>query len=415
MSESGSRCIIVGASHAGVSAAFNLRQAGWAGDILVLEQSGSWPHQKPPLSKAFLLGKTTIEKLGFKTEQAYKDNAIDVRLDSDVERIDREKKCVWVGGNAVGYDKLILATGARPIIPPIAGIERANNLFTMRNLQDAEQLKSLVDSYANQQINVVIIGAGYIGLEAAASLITLGARVTVLERESRVLSRVTSPVMSEYVEHYHKNKGVQVCNNKQVTAIDQVENKQVVRCSDNAEFAADIILVGVGVRPNQSLAEDSGLACDNGIVINPLCQTEDDNVLAIGDCARFFHPVYNQSIRLESVQNAADMAKVAANTIIGNTENYHKIPWFWSDQYEMKIQIVGMSSNECEVIVRAELDRQNCLSIWYFLGDELRCVEAINNPKAYMLGMKAIQAQSKVNRSTLEDPNVPLNIGMLAS
>ena len=413
MSASTSRCIIIGASHAGVSTAFNLRQSGWLGEILLLEASNQWPHQKPPLSKAFLLGKTPLEKLAFKQERAFKDHFIEVRLSAHVERIDRENNEVWLDGKAIGYDKLVLATGASPIVPTINGIDTAPNVFTLRDLADAKKLKATISVYEQTVPRVVIIGAGYIGLEVAATVRTLGAKVTVLEREGRVLSRVTSSAMSEFVESYHKDKGVVICTGKQVTSIEHQGEKQVVRCADDSVVAADIVLIGVGVKPNQSLAEDCGLVCNNGIEIDRQCQTSDKNILAVGDCARFFHPTYDMSIRLESVQNAADMAKVAAQTLVGNASEYSKIPWFWSDQYEMKIQIVGLADQCPEIVVRQERHNKNCLSMWYFRGDELRCVEAINNPKAYMLGMKAMQTQGRLNKNMLKNTECPLSADIL--
>jgi 3-phenylpropionate/trans-cinnamate dioxygenase ferredoxin reductase component len=257
---------------------------------------------------------------------------------------------------------------------------------------------------------VVIIGGGYIGLETAASLKKLGASVVVLERESRILARVTAPEMSAFFSQLHETNGVIIHTDKNVSAITSANNLNQVITSDGAEYPADIIIVGVGVRVNKELAEQAGLEITNGICVNANARTSNDNIYAIGDCTYHFNPHYQRHIRLESVQNAVDQAKVAAMDLCEKAQEYNTLPWFWSDQYDVKLQMVGLASGYDDIIVRQELEQgtSSKFSVWYFAGDTLLSVDAINNAKAYVLGTKAIKAHSKINKANLANAEYEL-------
>ncbi|MEN0049909.1 MAG: FAD/NAD(P)-binding oxidoreductase [Bacteroidota bacterium] len=409
-SKEDARCIIIGASHGGINAAFAVRQFGWKGHIDVYDALTSFPHQKPPLSKAFLLGNLPESMLRLRAEKAFEKAKINLHLGSRVENIDKDNKTISVSGNTVTYDQLIISTGADAFIPRFKGIDQATNIFTIRHLPDAEALKKVVDTFIEQEISpkVVIIGAGYIGLEAAASLTKFGADVTVLERESRVLQRVTAPVMSTYFTDLHTENGVNIVTAVTVSGIDQKEGTQYITCENGTAYQSDIIIVGVGVKVNQSLAKEAGLKVENGVCVDEYCRTSDENIYAIGDCAQHHSFIYNRKLRLESVQNAMDQANIAAMNICGKTMKYDKVPWFWSDQYGLKLQIVGLLNDYTDTVVRRDESDPKSISVWYFKEDTLISVDAVNQPKAYMLGMRLIPKKAKVDKTALINAQEPI-------
>ena len=396
-------CVVIGASHAGVNFAFVLRREGWQGSITLIDIDPTLPYHRPPLSKAYLTSEDGIEKNLLKSKESYKKENIELRLGVWVDAIDRKNKTVNLAdGSALPYDKLVLATGARPIMPPIPGLNTAQNLFPLRSAADVANIRNTV--VANKALKVVIIGGGYIGLETAASLKKLGADVTVLERESRILARVTAPEMSAFFQKLHADNDVAVLTEKNVISIDNNQNKNTVVCSDGTSYDADMIVVGVGIHVNKELAEKAGLTIENGIRVNERAQTNDASIYAIGDCTFHHNLHYNRYIRLESVQNAVDQAKIAAAAIAGKECCYNAIPWFWSDQYDVKLQMVGLSEGYDQVVVREEVDKKNCFSVWYFKGDTLLSVDAVNNAKAYVYGTKFIKGGEKIDKEKLSDP-----------
>lgn len=396
-------CVVIGASHAGVNFAFVLRREGWQGSITLIDIDPILPYHRPPLSKAYLTSEDGIEKNLLKSEESYKKENIELKLGVWVDAIDREnKKVVLADGTTLDYDKLVIATGARPIMPPIPGLDTAKNLFPLRSAADVANIRKTV--VENEALKVVVIGGGYIGLETAASLKKMGASVTVLERESRILARVTAPEMSAFFQKLHADNDVAVLTEKNVISIENNQNKNTVVCSDGTRYEADMIVVGVGIHVNKELAEKAGLTIENGIQVNEMAQTSDPSIYAIGDCT-FHHNIhYNRHIRLESVQNAVDQAKIAAAAIAGKECCYNAIPWFWSDQYDVKLQMVGLSEGYDEVVVREEADKPNCFSVWYFKGDTLLSVDAVNNAKAYVYGTKFIKGGEKIDKKKLSDP-----------
>ncbi|SFF67624.1 3-phenylpropionate/trans-cinnamate dioxygenase ferredoxin reductase subunit [Salegentibacter agarivorans] len=403
------KCIIIGASHAGVNCAFSLRRAGWSGHIEVFDKDDNLPYHKPPLSKAYLSAKEQAEiDLLFPAEN-YIENDIKLHLGKTIVSIDSNDKSISLDdGEKYKYDKLVLATGARPFIPIIEGLEMAENVFALRNLLDASGIAKAVSLSENKQ--VVVIGGGYIGLEIAASLKKSGAEITVLEREERVLPRVTAPEMSDFFTRLHKDHNVELLTNKNVIAIESTENYNTVMCDDNTSYRADIIVIGVGIQLNLELAHKANLEIENGIKVNEFCQTSNEHIFAIGDCTFHYNPRYERYVRLESVQNAVDQSKVAAAAICGKEVHYDTIPWFWSDQYDVKLQMVGLSYGYTEVIKRVEPGKgdQVCESCWYFKDEELLAVDAVNNAKAYVLGGKFIKSKQPIDKVKLRDISIPI-------
>lgn len=401
-------CAVIGASHAGVNFAFSLRREGWQGDIVLFDADPWLPYHRPPLSKAYLTSEDGIENNILKSAESYEKEGITLRLGTRVSAINRKEKSISVGdGSHQAYHKLVIATGARPIIPPIPGIDSAKNLFPMRTAEDANNIRNTFQESKNKR--VVVIGGGYIGLETAASLKKLGAEVTVLEREERILARVTAPELSDFFQKLHAEHGTAIFTNKNVVAIETSNDYNEVVCSDGTCYVADMIVLGVGIRVNTELAAAAGLEIENGIRVDATACTNDKDIYAIGDCTFHYNPHYGRFIRLESVQNAVDQAKVAAAAICGKNPTYDAIPWFWSDQYDIKLQMVGLSMGYNQLLIRVEKDKENCFSVWYFKEEALLAVDAVNNGKAYVLGTKFIKSGQKIDKLKLADPAVAFN------
>lgn len=401
-------CIIIGASHAGVNAAFALRKEGWQGAIKVFDADPTLPYHRPPLSKAYLTSDDGIEKNLLKAEISYQKSDIDLYLGITINRIDAINQAVTTDeGETYSYSKLIIATGARPFIPPIDGIESAHQLYPLRTAADVNHIRVAMQSSPTKR--VVIIGGGYIGLETAASLKKLGASVTVLEREERILARVTAPLMSEFFQQLHNDHGVNIFTSKDVSSIETRDQSNLVVCSDGSEYPADIIVVGVGIRVNTELAAQAGITIENGIPVDGEARTNTANIYAIGDCSYHHNPHYDRFIRLESVQNAVDQAKVAAASICGKEANYDTLPWFWSDQYDVKLQMVGLASGYNNIVVRQEPEDNHKFSVWYFKDETLLAVDAINHAKAYVVATKLIKSGAQINLKKLADNAVTLH------
>ncbi|MGJ8680578.1 NAD(P)/FAD-dependent oxidoreductase [Paraglaciecola sp.] len=405
MAQNEQSCIVIGASHAGVNLAFALRKEGWLGKIKLFDTDPTLPYHRPPLSKAYLTSDDGIEKNLLKSADSYTAKDISLNLGLSVTAVDpKEKSITTSDGNVHNYAKLVIATGARPFIPPITGINDAANLYPLRTAADVTNIKTALSNSESKQ--VVVIGGGYIGLETAASMKKMGAKVTVLEREERILARVTAPVMSEFFQKLHADNGVDVLTSKDVSKITNKGDSNLVTCSDGSEYPADVIVVGVGIRVNTELAQAAGLTLDNGIAVDSAARTNDSDIYAIGDCSFHHNPHYDRNIRLESVQNAVDQAKVAAASICGQDVNYNTLPWFWSDQYDVKLQMVGLSQGYNKILVRHEAGEGHKFSVWYFNDHTLLAVDAVNNAKAYVVGTKFIKGDDNIDQEKLVDPNI---------
>lgn len=402
-------CIVIGASHAGVNFAFALRREGWEGTIMLIDADSELPYHRPPLSKALLAGDEQLSNLRLKTAESYSKEVITLKLGITVNSINVEQCTVNLAdGQILPYTKLVIATGARPLIPNIPGLEDTQQVFPLRTADDVARIGRATQGAINKR--VVIIGGGYIGLETAASLKKLGASVTVLEREERILSRVTAPEMSDFFMQLHKENGVKVLTSKNVVSISEQKRLNHLHCDDGTEYQAELIILGVGIRVNSELAAAAGINIDNGIRVDLTAKTSQDNIFAIGDCTNHYNQHYGRFIRLESVQNAVDQAKVAAATICGKETIYDAIPWFWSDQFDIKLQMVGLSEGYDLALVRKENEGGRRFSIWYFFKDKLLAVDAVNHTKAYVYGTKIIKGGQQIDKSKLVDPAVEFKL-----
>ncbi len=406
MTDIHSRIVIVGAGHAGGTAAALLRQHGHTGPITLIGEELVAPYQRPPLSKAYLKGETDVETLKLKPDEFYAEHDITLRLGTRVESIDRGALTVALkGGGEVAYDVLILATGSanRKLAIPGAG---PHELHELRSLADAEQLKAVLEPGKR----AVIIGGGYIGLEAAASARALGAEATIVELAPRVLARVACEELSSFFEAYHRARGVQILTGAQVEAVEHGPDGHVsaARLADGRDIACDVVLVGVGAMACVELALEAGLECSNGVVVDAEARTSDPAIFAIGDMTWRPMPLYEgRRHRLESVPNALEQAKQAVAAILGRPAPAPEVPWFWSDQYDLKLQIAGVPFDADSLVVRGSRDAAK-FAIFHMKGDRILAVEAVNAPAEFMGGRLLIGNGKAVDRARLADLSVSM-------
>ena len=377
------RVVIVGAGQAGAALAAKLRALGHAGEIVMLGDEPAPPYQRPPLSKAYLLGEMAEDRLWLRAPEFWAENGVELRLGQAVSAIDPVAKTVTVGGEVMDYDHLALTTGSTPRRLPASIGGSLEGVYTVRTLADVDAMRA--EFQAGRR--VIIVGGGYIGLEAAAVASKLGLDVTVLEMAPRILQRVASPETSDYVRALHQAHRVKVLES---TGLDRLVGESRVSgalLKDGRELPADFVIVGVGITPNTHLAENAGLALDNGIATDELGRTSDLSIWSAGDCASF--PWKGGRIRLESVGNAIDQAEVVAMNILGAGEAYQAKPWFWSDQYDLKLQIAGLNIGYDRIVTRK--GEGDAASFWYYRGDDLLAVDAMNDSRAYMVGKRLIE------------------------
>ena len=393
------RCVVIGASHAGVSLCLQLRKEGWLGSIVLVGEETQMPYHRPPMSKDFLADKKEMDGIRLRPEKTYAANNIELRLGCRVVSIDKLKKTVLLDdGSELSYDKLALCTGASACEIPIT--DNLSNVFYIRSSEQVEQLKTKLETARS----AVIIGAGYIGLESAAVLSAKGLQVTVLEMAPRILQRVTGEQMSNYIEALHRDKGVDIRCSMQVTEITEQGGQNKVTVANGEEFIADLLIVGVGVIPNTAIAAAAGLEIDNGIVVDHAARTSDADIYAAGDCSNHPSAVYAKRLRLESVQNANDQARVAASNIAGNSSTYDALPWFWSDQYDTKLQMAGLSNGYDEVVLRGDASvATNSFALFYFKGEKLIAADCVNRPKEFMMAKRFIKEAVVLDKTRLSD------------
>ena len=400
MSDAQSRIVIVGAGHAGGSAAAFLRQFGFDGAITLIGEEPLAPYQRPPLSKAWLKGEADGESLLLRPESFYPEHAIDLRLSSRVAAIDRAAKTVVLDGERVAYDILILATGSNARKLPIPGANDPT-ILELRTAAEADRLKAVLTPGKR----LIVVGAGYIGLEVAASARALGCEAVVVEREARVLPRVASEPLSAFFERYHRDRGVEILTHATATSIDATGT--AVALADGRVVEGDAVLVGVGAMACDALATASGLACDGGIVVDEAARTSDPSVYAIGDCTRRPLPFYGTSMRLESVPNALEQAKQAAAAICGKPQPAPETPWFWSDQYDLKLQIAGVSLDPDRLVIRGDIEA-NHFAVFHMKGARVLAVEAVNAPAEFMAGKMLIAKARDVDADRLADMDIAM-------
>jgi 3-phenylpropionate/trans-cinnamate dioxygenase ferredoxin reductase subunit len=397
--------VIAGAGHAGGSAAAMLRQLGWLGAITLIGEEPIPPYQRPPLSKAWLTGEATAESLALRPAKFYPEATIELRLKTRVTGIDRAAKTVALSdGTALPYDFLILALGARARRLPLPGADLAG-VLELRSAADAERLKAVLRPGAK----LAVIGGGYIGLEAAASARMLGAEVTIVERETRVLARVACPILSDFFERFHRGRGVAIEVDAQVAALEgSTGHITGVRLGDGRLIPCDAALIGVGAAANDELARDAGLTCHNGIAVDLAARTDDPAIFAIGDCTSRPLPLYERAGRLESVPNALEQAKQAAALICGKPPPVPEVPWFWSDQYDLRLQIAGMPFDATEIVVRGDLAAGK-FALFHLTADgTVQAVEAVNAATEFMGGRRIIARRKRLTRARIEDMSVSM-------
>ncbi|HEX7884771.1 MAG TPA: FAD-dependent oxidoreductase [Phenylobacterium sp.] len=405
MSNASPHVLIVGAGHAGGTAAALLRQYGHEGPITMIGDEPIAPYQRPPLSKAWLKGEADADSLALRPLEFYGQNNIDFRPNVSVTSLNRGAKAAALSdGSTIGYDVLILATGARAIALPIEGADLAGILF-LRTAADAEALKAQVGPGKK----LAVVGGGYIGLEVAASGRALGADVIVLERESRILARVACEPLSDFFTDYHQKHGVVFDLGASVSGFEGKDGHVTgVKLADGRTIACDSVVVGVGAHPNDELAKDAGLECARGVVVDLDARSvTDPDVFAIGDVAHRPMPIYDRMFRMESVPNALEQAKQAASAITGRARPTGECPWQWSDQFDIKLQIAGYAFDVDEILLRGDPGSAK-FAIFHLKGDQVQSVEAINSPPEFMMGKSLILNRKPINKAKLADPSVSM-------
>lgn len=395
--------VIIGAGQAAFSLCSKMRALGDTAPITLIGDEPQLPYQRPPLSKGLMLEETTIEQLAFRAADFYKDNHIDLVLGAKAVAMDPAAKTVTLAdGQIFAYKTLVFATGTRPRRLPDALVGGLKGIYYIRSIADVAAMRP---EFAPRR-HVLIIGGGYIGLEAASVAKKLGLRVTLVEASTRILQRVAAPDTSAFFRQLHADNDVRIIENIGIEALmgDEAGHVSQARLADGTVLDVDFVVAGIGVLPNIELAMDAGIICDNGIVVDQYCRSSDPHVLAIGDCASF--PFKNGVLRLESVGHAIDHAVSAAHNLVGQRHIYDAKPWFWSDQYDCKMQIAGLSTGYDHIVTRKTDDRQ--MSFWYFKGDTLLAVDALNDPRAFMVGKRLLQAENKVDFASLADLNIDL-------
>lgn len=401
--------VVVGAGQAAAQFVEALRRRGYGGAIAVFGEEPRLPYQRPPLSKKYLAGGLPVDRLQLRQPAFYADQKIDLHLGQTVTRLERDARQVWLAdGSAHPYDALVLATGSRPRSLPLPGIE-LGGVHVLRSIADADALRAdalrAVDRPAGR---AVILGGGYIGLEVAATLRQLGLEVTVLEVAERVMNRVVAEPVSRWYEAEHARRGVDIRLGARPIALEgDAEGRVRAVVTAAGTLAADLVVLGVGVLPNDGLARDADLPCENGIQVDERCRTADPAIHAIGDCTNHPSVHYGGRVRLESVDNAVEQANTAAADLLGIEARHERVPWFWSDQYEHKMVIVGLSQGHDQVVLRGD-PASGAFSCCYLRGGELLAIDTINVAKDHLAARKLIPTRPRPDPSRLADLSIAL-------
>lgn len=393
------RLVVVGGGQAAFALVAKLRALKDMRPITIVSAEACPPYQRPPLSKKYLLGEADLGRLQFRPDSWYPENDVDLRLSTEVTSIDRAAKTVTLSdGSVLSYEYLALATGASPRRLPAEIGGDLKGVYTVRDYLDADRLGLEM----TEGRKALVVGGGYIGLEAAAVARGRGLEVTVIEMADRILQRVASPATATILKAIHIARGVDV---REKTGLVRLIGKDgrvtAAELSDHLPLPADLVIVGIGVEPNDKLARAAGLEVSNGIIVDAHARTSDPSIFAMGDCAVL--PFEDRRVRLESVQNAVDQAEAAAKVIAGSDEPYQPKPWFWSDQYDVKLQIAGFCQGYDETLVRPG-QREGSVSVWYFRNGRFLAVDAVNDAKAYVVGKKLLELGRTPDRASLEDP-----------
>jgi 3-phenylpropionate/trans-cinnamate dioxygenase ferredoxin reductase subunit len=397
------RVVIIGAGQAGAQVAVSLRQLGFAGDVILLGEEPHLPYQRPPLSKSYLSGEMALERTWLRSEAYYAKHRIDLRVDARAARILRkERAIVCDDGARLDYAALVLCTGtaARRLLLP--GVDLPG-VFYLRTLADSDAIKAAV----RPKTRAVVIGGGYIGLEVAASLAKLGAAVTVIEALERVMNRVVAPPVSAFYAAEHARHGVEIVTGAAVSTLEGNGRVERVICADGRAYAADLVVIGIGAVPNDALARAAGLEVENGVVVDAFGRTRDPAIFAAGDVTNHPNPLFDRRLRLESVHNAMEQAKAVARTIAGQPQAYADVPWFWSDQYDLKLQIAGVGDPDDELVLRGD-PASRAFSCAHLREGRLVAIDCVNRGGDFLSAKKLIAAGAAPDRSRLADPDLPL-------
>lgn len=391
---------VIGAGQAGSSLVAKLRSEGFDGPITLFGEEHHLPYQRPPLSKAYLLGEMDRERLLLRNQAFYDDADITLRLGAPVTQIDREARVIHCAGEEVPYDKLALTFGLRPRRLPASIGGALEGVHVIRTLADVD---GLYDPIRHAK-RALVIGGGYIGLEGAAVARKLGLEVVVVEMADRILNRVASSRTADFIRDLHQSHGVDIREGVGLTRLLGDLHVEGADLSDGTLVEADIVIAGIGMDGSVPLAEEAGLTCDGGIVVDEFAATSDPDIWAAGDCTR--QPFRGEMIRIESVQNAIDQGEAAAKNMLGAQVPYTPFPWFWSDQYDLNLQIAGLSQGADRIVVRGGGDTP--LSHWYFEGDTFRAVDAMSDPRAYMVGKRLLEAGKSPDPDAVADVQTDL-------
>jgi 3-phenylpropionate/trans-cinnamate dioxygenase ferredoxin reductase component len=393
--------VVIGAGQAGSSLVAKLRNSGFDGRITLIGAEAVPPYQRPPLSKAYLLGDMVLDRLFLRPESFYAEHDIDLRLNQHVTAIDAAARSITVNDEVLGYDHLVLTTGSIPRRLPASIGGALDGVFVVRDLVDVNAMAP----HVVQGRRALIVGGGYIGLEAAAVAAKRGLSVTLVEMADRILQRVAATETSDYFRALHQSHGVTIREGVGLERLLGDGRVTGALLTDGTELALDLVIVGVGIAPATALAEAAGIEIENGIKTDAQGRTSDPAIWAAGDCASF--PWRGGRIRLESVPHAIDQAECIAENIMGASRNYEAKPWFWSDQYDIKLQIAGLNTGYDHVVTRPG-DKPGSQSVWYFGGPILLAVDAMNDPRAYMIGKRLIEAGSRPRPKPVGNPDIPL-------
>jgi 3-phenylpropionate/trans-cinnamate dioxygenase ferredoxin reductase subunit len=398
-----STILIIGGGQAGAQAVDTLRREGFAGRLLLIGDEPELPYQRPPLSKKYLSGEMAADRLLFRHQSFYDEHRVELNLGVQAVRLDAAAHQVTLSdGRQLTYDGLLLCLGASSRRLTCPGAELAG-VHYLRGLGDVAPIRAGFKAGGR----VVIVGGGYIGLETAATCRHMGCEVTVLEMADRIMNRVVAPVVSQYFAQEHRAHGVEILCDRRVNCLEGEGRVERVVCADGASLAADFVIVGVGAVPLTSLASEAGLACDNGIVVDEYCRTSDASIFAAGDCTSHPSLRYARRVRLESVDNAFEQGKTAALNLLGRQVTHDRVPWFWSDQFDNKLLIVGLAQDHNRLVVRGTPESRS-FSVCYLKDRELLAVEAINHSKDYMAARKLIAERALLNPEKLADPQLGL-------
>jgi 3-phenylpropionate/trans-cinnamate dioxygenase ferredoxin reductase subunit len=398
------RVVIAGAGQAGAQVAVSLRQLGFAGEITLLGEEPHLPYQRPPLSKAYLSGEMALERTWLRSESYYQKHGIDLRLGARVTRILREERAVvCADGARLAYDRLALCTGTRARRLDVPGVDLPGAQY-LRTLADADGIKGAVLPGSK----AVIIGGGYIGLEVAASLMKLGCTVVVIEALGRVMNRVVAAPVSAFFAAEHARHGVEIVTDAAVAALEGDGRVKRVVCADGRAFAADLAVIGIGATPNDELARNAGLAVENGIVVDAFGGTSDPAIFAAGDVTNHPNALFDCRMRLESVHNAMEQAKAVARTIAGQPQAYADVPWFWSDQYDLKLQIAGVGGPDDALILRGD-PATRAFSCLHLRDGRLVAIDCVNRGADFLAAKKLIAERRPIDPARAADPEIRLS------